>query len=197
MFRRTARTSAALAGASILCLLLATGCSPAETETAKQYKGLSPSFRLDQSKLIVECVKEKGFTVKSDVQGGVGYTSDEVPDDQIDLVNAAIKTCYADSGFGDDSLAEITDEQLHKLYALNLEAAKCLESLDIFGDIKVQVAEAPSEQSFVDTFRAPGDAPPWSPWGSDTLKQISSVDKDTVEKARLNCPDPLNYVYQL
>lgn len=195
LHRRSTGTSAALVGAAVLALLLVTGCTPAESASAKDYKALNPNLQLEYANQQVACMKDKGFTVLPDTQGGVRFSSEQVPEDQTELAYQAIRDCSEELGYNDEP--EISEAQLHKLYALNLEAAKCLEALDIFGDIKVQVSEAPSEQSFVESFNTPGDKQPWSPWGLDTMKQISSVDEKVVDQARLACPDPLNYATTL
>ncbi|WP_162182060.1 hypothetical protein [Arthrobacter sp. PAMC 25486] len=195
LHRRSTRTSAAFAGVAVLALLVMTGCSPAESESAKDYKALNPDFRMEQAHLQVSCMKDKGFTVLPDSQGGVKFGNEQVPEDQLDLAYQGIRDCYDELGFNDEP--EITEAQRHKLYVLNIEAAKCLEALDIFGDIKVQVADAPSEQSFVESFDAPGENQPWSPWGLDTMKQLSSAGETIVDEARLACPDPLNYANTL
>lgn len=190
MHRRTSSMIAA-----VMSLLLMTGCSPAESEAAKGYKALNPDFRMEQANQQVACMKDKGFTVLPNAQGGVRYGDEQVPEDQLELANQAIRDCMDELGLEDGP--EATEAQLHKLYALYGEAAKCLEALDLFGDIKVKVIEAPSEQTFVESYNSPGERAPWSPWGLDTMKQISSVDEKVVDEARLACPDPLNYVTTL
>lgn len=196
MLRRTVRVSVALTGAVVLSVVLLTGCGGGGPELSKDYKALNPNFRLDQSNQTVVCMKDKGFTVLPDSQGGVSYGNEQVPDDQVELANKAIFECSDELGF--DGAPEPADAQLRKLYALNLEAAKCLEGLDIFGeDITLKVTEPPSEQSFVESFNAVKDGAPWSPWGLDTMKQLSSIDEKIVDEARLACPDPLNYVSTL
>lgn len=166
------------------------GCSSGQVELSMDYKALDPDFRLAQSNQQVACMKDKGFTVLPDIQGGVEYGNEQVPEDQLELANQAIRDCYDELGFND--LPEITEAQLHKLYTLNLEAKKCLEGLK---DYDFSFSEPPSEQSFVDSFNNPGNVP-WSPWGQDMAGQLpgDAAEMDTIRRA---CPDPLNYVHSL
>lgn len=187
MQRRTARTSGMLAGAAVLSLLVLTGCGSAASESAKDYKAMSGTLPLEQAQQVVACVKDKGFTVHADTQGGVGFQGGkDVPEDQSDLALAAIEDCRNELGQGENDQVPATAEQLAKLYQLNLETKTCLEGKGF------TIVEPPSEQTFVETFHNPGpDTPPWSPWGLETLKQMPPT-QDATDAIRTACPDPLS-----
>ncbi|GBE21821.1 hypothetical protein BMS3Bbin01_01173 [bacterium BMS3Bbin01] len=98
--------------------------------------------------LIVECVRDQGFAVTLDPDGGIGYAS--VPPEQNQLADAAYYACKA--GLHVPKPEPLTMEQLEKMYAYVVALVGCLESQGY------SVADPPSLDAYIDSR---GD---WNPY---------------------------------
>ncbi|MCI9889440.1 hypothetical protein JT358_13370 [Micrococcales bacterium 31B] len=165
--------------ASILAtvvLAALSGCS-GSSEYAAQYKALSPTYTQDRAQAIVRCVAEAGFTVHTNEGGGVGYSSNEVPDAQADLADQAIKTCYTSLQGAE---APLTTTQWTTIYHLQVEARGCLASQGY------DTSEPPTLQTFLGSTQGS----PWSPWSEMNRYRLPQA---KVAELTVKCPDPLVY----
>lgn len=163
---------------ALVCLLALAGCAGEEASPAAQeYASLNVTLLEDNANEVVECVKERtGFEVTADPDGSVGYTNEDVPESQYEIVDAAIPECFEELGFITDGV--LSDEQKTRMYALQVEARNCL------AEQGYDTPEPPSEAVYLDTYGTPEY---WAPWGHMGNYQLSSEEMTTLLAA---CPDP-------
>lgn len=161
----------ALAGVAVV------GCSSVDPLT-EEYRAISIQPLLESQKRVQTCVSKKGFDVTLRPDGSFRYTSWEIPEDQLSLVDAAIEECNRKHPPGGRNEPWPRDK-LPKLYALELEAAKCVRGLGF------AVADPPSEQRFIDTYGTPQA---WSARGAALAE--NQLTEEAYVQVVTTCPDP-------
>lgn len=177
------RRSAALPLTALLVASLA-GCagdSPAEIAqawTAPAWMAEHTAAREDFLSSLHSCVASKGWDVDVSDGGGFGpFGSDE----EVDRFNVDFESCQIELGFGDGSEQDVSDEQLRQYYRWNLDIREC-----IMAHSDLELAPPPSEDAWVDTWRSPGNADLWIPWG-DPAFEVPGPELDMLLR---ECPQP-------
>lgn len=157
------------------CLLV--GCSSVPS-VDQEYRAISIQSFVDRQKQMQACVAKHGFVITILPTGEVKYSSEQIPEEQFDLVDAAIEEC--NKKYPPAVRTEPWPrEKLPRLYALELEALKCIRSLGVI------VAGPPSEQRFIDAYGTPQA---WS--ARDAALTQSSLKEDMYTKVTVSCPEP-------
>lgn len=155
-------------GVVLAALIALSGCGEgADGASAQASNGPERSMRT-----VVTCMEERGWNATYDESDG-SMEVEGVPDSQRAQNKADHDECMAAAGM-DAPPPPLDDDQLAQLYAHELETAECLRG---FG---VDVAEAPSEQVFEDTYNSGGA---WSAYAS-----VGQVDEKAWQQYERACP---------
>jgi len=160
-----------LAAGGLLVLLLA-GCtqSPEPTASTPEPTRLSMSVAGDLTYL---CLRDRGWEVDIDWDGGILSDSTKIPAAQLDLYLADEKDCLQTAW----SSLKIDDAEKDRLYAAELATKECLENEGH------EIPEPPSEQVYLDSY----DAGPWMAWSYVDVRPLS---EDEFKALNMKCPQP-------
>lgn len=167
-------------------LLALAGCAGKSEPTAAQdYAELSYAQDQKRGQQVADCLAEStGFILEVDWQGGIGYSSEEVPQSQQELVDEEMDRCHAK--YWPEAPEKHSDESVARLYALQVEARKCYMAEGY------SLSEPPSEATFIDTYQSGDEF--WNLVMELTLTYKLGGDgySDLLKK----CPDPLSFFWE-
>lgn len=173
------RTAAVLLSAIIATpALLLGGCASSAPEpraTAESVDlGIDPEF----GSTMASCMVEHGWD--ADVTGDGGVLSN-VPDGQDEPYDADLAECAKENGL-DKIAPALTEPELRLLYLMELDTAECIR------DQGLDPGNPPSEQTFVDSALADGNA--WDPYAEVYTTSNSQVTEDEYFTLLEKCPRP-------
>jgi hypothetical protein len=160
---------------AVFVLLLA-GCADAEVSPQKPTRvplSISPA-----GDAIYYCLKDKGWDVTIDWDGGVGASSETIPDAQKQLYLNDATEC---GQLVDDLQVNLTDAEKSTIYQAELRERDCL------ADLGYSVDEAPSLQTYLDTY----STEMWTAFGnSSAVTAAQGMSRKDFKKLSLACPQP-------
>lgn len=161
---------------AITSLATIAGCGSDETQSAPA--PAAPNTATDRfapQREVASCLRESGWAVDFSESDG-SYEVTGVPEAQSSQFQADELAC-GDKFLPDAvGVSEVTPEQWTQMYTAELGVAECLrqEGYD--------VPEAPTEQSFVDSYVS-GTGKPWSPYAS-----VPALGDSEWKKLNTTCP---------
>lgn len=160
------------------CVIVLTGCTRSETKDAVTDP---PTAEVDNPwTQVVTCLEDAGypgFVANSDgITAPPGSSDDE---EQFKLLLAAESQCADEAGFYS---GPIPDDELPRLYALELEEIECLHGLGY------ETPEPPSLQTFIDDYSS---GTPWeAAFELYFSLPLSEQTEDALNRINTECPPP-------
>lgn len=166
----TLRVLSMSAVAAFSVILMGCQSAPADN-SAEPKKSESASPVLDDA---YECMIDLGWNVTLADDGSITANQDTVAKEQLDVYNEAIGGCFADA----EARYALEDSDLPGLYKAELATQECL------AENGVAVTDPPTEQTFVDSFRA-------NPWMAYSDIDTTTIEASEWKRLNDNCPQPL------
>ena len=155
-------------------------CTTVTDPLELEYQNLDLNDLAANAREVVDCVRDAtGYEVTAGSDGSVGYTSEQVPLEQAEIVDTAIPDCFEKLGFV--SSGPLSVEQLKRLYRLQVIAKECLANEGF------STSDTPSEQVFIDTWNTPNL---WAPWAEMGRYELTVQE---FQDLLGTCPDPASF----
>lgn len=167
-----------LVAASLLITLAATLVSCSSATDASSGAGADPeSFSLSPAAdTVYQCLRDRGWDVTINWDGGIEANSSQVPSGQQDLYVSDEKECWA---LIDDRIERMDSEAIADVYKQELATRECLI------DHGFDVDPAPSEQQYIDSFHDER----WMAYGASTLT-TTPIGESEFREVSEKCPQP-------